>query len=380
MSPFTQELRRRLWWQLISLEGRCCEDRGSDPGIIESTFNSKKPLNINDSDMDPHSMQPLTARIGFTEITKSRLSHEVSFLAWRFDYHPPTKEGQNPAPRLTFEEKMATLREVQRRLDDDILIHCDPKIPLHWVVSVVARLIMCRVRLSIYHPLQYDNQFVARPKISKETLLSTAVETMELSQLLDTYQPASQWKWFFKTYVQWHALAATLTELCVQTQGTLVERAWRIVDLIFDEWAARIADSPKGMLWRPIKKLKNKAEAKRLQSRTNSQNTGPPKQQALPNFGSSLFTGLQDPTTAIMTSPVSTVPAPTQFHNLDPTFASKDQVPSDGLSFLNVNESAGSINWDEWDEFMRDFQMEDQTGQTGMIDVHRDVDSFGVWS
>ena len=48
ISPFTRELRRRLWWSIVGLDVRGLEDRGSDPFILPSSFNTMKPLNIND--------------------------------------------------------------------------------------------------------------------------------------------------------------------------------------------------------------------------------------------------------------------------------------------------------------------------------------------
>lgn len=83
LSPFQTELRRRLSWQIVALDIRGCEDRASDPCVLPDSFNTIQPLNINDSDMDPQSAEPLVERKGFTDMTKVRGSHIVWNAAMR---------------------------------------------------------------------------------------------------------------------------------------------------------------------------------------------------------------------------------------------------------------------------------------------------------
>ena len=52
-------------------------------------------------------------------------------------------------------------------------------------------------------------------------------------------------------------------ELCIHTQGPTVERSWAILDRSLDFYKQIIADSEKGMLWRPIEKLLKKARENR---------------------------------------------------------------------------------------------------------------------
>jgi hypothetical protein len=74
---------------------------------------------------------------------------------------------------------------------------------------------------------------------------------------------ARPFRWLTTIWISWHALAVVIAELCVQTEGPLVERAWRLVDAVFEETARHIADSNHGRLWRPIKKLMNRAQVVR---------------------------------------------------------------------------------------------------------------------
>ena len=367
ITPFTQELRRRLWWQIVVLDVRAAEDVATDPMIPEYSFNTKKPSNINDSDMDPESVEPVLERHGFTEMTKVSLSHDVAFLVWRFAYVSPSNTNVGP-PERSLEEKLKVMAEVEQHIQTDILAYCDPSNPVAWTTSVVAQLILRRLRLSVYHPAQHTSRPAVRPNVSRETLLMTAVECLELAHLLNTEPVVARWRWFFKTYVQWHALAATLAELCVQAKGNLVQRAWRIIDVVFDDWANHIADSPNGMLWRPIKKLRSKAQAARNDAQMSSINLNahPQQQLPLPYFGTPAVTSLQTPNMEVPASQNALSHVYGQNMNV-PSSQGSSRPPLTGISVLDTDiglsttdDASGSINWSEWDQFMEDFQMEDQ--------------------
>ena len=379
ISPFTREIRRRLWWQIVDLDVRSLEDRGSDPFIYESSFNTKKPLNINDDDMDPESMDPIVERKGFTEMTKSRVSHIIWEDAVRLGYAPPGRDdAENPSHVSPLERRTRMLEELESTIEKEVLIHCDPAIPLAWVTSVVVRLIGTRLRIAIYHPPLHDMRGMVQQHVPRELVLKTAVENLEYGHLLNTEPAAAQWKWYFNTRVQWHALAATLAELCVQDKGPLVERAWKIVDVVFEAWADHIADSRRGMLWRPIKKLMSKAQAKRVESSMKSMPMI--SQQPLPDFTVPAYGQLFDP------NPVTPVMSVTQdstsgaaMRSLPNQAVDLDQhLSPDLLESLNVNESANAINWAEWDEFMQDFEMAEQPPMD-VNAMQQDAGHFGVW-
>lgn len=75
-----------------------------------------------------------------------------------------------------------------------------------------------------------------------------------------------RFKWWKDGYVQWHALSVALAELCVQTEGVLVDRAWATVDRVLPLLSHNVADSKKGALWRPIRKLLRKARERRAEA------------------------------------------------------------------------------------------------------------------
>lgn len=379
ISPFTRELRRRLWWSIVGLDIRGLEDRGSDPFVLPSSFNTLKPLNINDDDMDPGSMEPIEEKKEFTEMTKNYVSNIVWEYAVRVSYTSPELEDpENPSVVSPIESKLKIVQELETKVEEGVLIHCDSASPIAWVTSVVIRLICSRLRIAVYHPSWHHMRGMVQQYVSRELVLRTAVENLEYSHLLQTEPAAAQWRWYFNTRVQWHALAATLAELCVQDKGPLVERAWKVVEVVFEDWADHIADSRKGMLWRPIKKLMNKAQAKRAESSMRSMSITP--QQPLPQFTVPAYDHFYDPnySTPAMSFPQDSTLAVAMDDLPNQALCLDQKLAPNVLDSLDFDEAANKINWAEWDEFMQDFEM----GEQPPIDantIEQDASHLGVW-
>jgi hypothetical protein len=100
-------------------------------------------------------------------------------------------------------------------------------------------------------------------------LFITSLENIEYSLLLETESRTEKWSWLFKTYIQWHALAFLLGELCNRTTGDLVNRAWSSVEKCIRaslKEAATKEESRSGHLWKPLMKLLAKARMARAQA------------------------------------------------------------------------------------------------------------------
>lgn len=63
-------------------------------------------------------------------------------------------------------------------------------------------------------------------------------------------------------YVQWHAIAVTLAELCSQINTPLVTRAWAIIDTVFDRWSMRVADIRAEFIFAPNQEAVQKSRGK----------------------------------------------------------------------------------------------------------------------
>ena len=275
LRPFEREMRRRLWWQLCVLDSHAAEDRATNHVIYADSFSTRLPLHINDGDLHVNSSGVIKERQSFTDMTFCLICHEIMDHKRRLNnVLVPVKElGQ---PQIDSQEKWTQRIDAvinsQRRIEEKYLRHLNLAHPFHWGTRLVADMIIAIMWLVVYRPLEQTS--TCKP-LADPGILDLAVNVLEKYHQLSTDPAASSFRWLSQTYVQWHALAVTIAELCVKTEGPAVERAWAVLVPVFKDVSQNVADSSEGMLWRPIKKLMNRAQGLRqeyLDSRSASTN------------------------------------------------------------------------------------------------------------
>jgi len=137
LTPFDTEMRRRLWWQICILDLRASEDYGSDPSILDSTFDTVYPLSINDEDINPEDVAAPTPREGVSEITFVLIRCEICSLIRKLTYVAPGAHELRKPSIPTLDEKEALVMEAALRLEDKYLKYCENAGPLFWVAATV---------------------------------------------------------------------------------------------------------------------------------------------------------------------------------------------------------------------------------------------------
>ena len=265
LSPFDTEMRRRLWWSLCVLDIRAAEDYGSEPAILEGTYDTLLPLNVDDADLDPLATEPPQEHVGVSEMTFCLIRYEMYKVMRHMPYTTLRIQPPNGITNaVTFEEKEKMVRDLHIHLENKYLQYCLNSGPLHWVAATISRLVLAKMSIMIFFrgPNSPDNL----PQHIRDRLFIASIEINEYSRLLETGATTKKWGWLFQTYVHWHALVYILREICNRPRCPLTDRAWRAVDSSFASWddAMKHSRSSKnGMLWLPLRKLMAKARRKR---------------------------------------------------------------------------------------------------------------------
>lgn len=352
-SAFEAEMRRRIWWQILVLDIRASEDRGSEPIFAENFFNTIMPCNINDEDFKYESPHPLHSRTGPTEMTLCLLSMDASYTGWKINCRSPASESRN----LTLQEREEIVKKYIERLKFTYLVGCDSFDQRTRLLRMMGQYWTGKLWLNLYYPLQH--RMPSQQIQSRTQGLQTAVKFLNVNELIEQHSSSTGLAWLFKTYVPWHAVAVILVELCAQPRGTLADQAWQIIQSRFKDWNGRVADIKEAMVWGPIKNLLKRARVAR-QHGQESFNVG----QALqpPDFDSILqdFYASGTPNPGLEGGEGRSSFEPQFFNNFGPIGQIIDQ-PLDLLSFTPINtEKTGtelpsaSNSWDNWNDFTFD--------------------------
>ncbi|KAF4308068.1 putative transcriptional regulatory protein [Botryosphaeria dothidea] len=397
-SPFETEVRRRLWWQIVVLDIRACEDRGSFPQIDQSLCSTKVPLNINDDDINPQMRTSPPERTGCTDVSFSRLCQEASLIAPRF-FSPVPAGVDDDQKREHWQTRIQ--QEVERfkeRLHRKFLVHCNPAVPIQYVISQVVQIVTSEFWLLVHYPIQ-TRRYAFKSKATKQEILDSAITHLRIDHELEHHPFSVKYKWYYDTYVQWHPLAVALAELCVQTRGRHVDQAWEVVDAVYERARSRVTDVS---LWRPVKKLHQKARKARstalragqplptevkdesMTSQTSSVSpascsevgtatSSRPSLDQLSGFASSRTSAYPDSTEveATLAGFASMLPSgptanaqtsrpqqrmPTTTTTTTTTSSSMDMLSTnaaDQLSSMNLNAYGDPVNWQDWNDFVQ---------------------------
>ncbi|KAI1128683.1 fungal-specific transcription factor domain-containing protein [Nemania abortiva] len=262
LTPFDIEMRRRLWWAICVLDLRSAEDQGCELTVVERSFDTRFPLNVNDSDISPEMTEFPPERIGSTDMTFCLIRYEICGLSRRVH---AAASGMSPCPKdsqITLEEHEDKLIEMYEHIDQKYLKPCPDKETdlLNWVSATIARLIMSKMSLVIYQPLM-PSTGVDLPSDVRDRLFMASIEVVEYSRVLNAEPKIRRWRWLFQTYNQWHAVAYLLLEVCRRSWSPSVERGWIALNATFS--GDKSIDSARPVIWVMLRKLMIQAKRHR---------------------------------------------------------------------------------------------------------------------
>ncbi|KAK4945764.1 hypothetical protein LTR10_015112 [Elasticomyces elasticus] len=240
MAPFENEMRRRLWWQLMNLDFRSAELSGSGRFVDIELFDTKPPRNIDDADIWPEMKEPPIAGEKPTEMIACMLRTEFGSF-WKEKVQ--TKKNVSfenlriSSPWTTsLEERDAHINELEQRIEERYLRYCDPSIPIQFMCIIMGRAAMNSMRLMAHHPRKYPDPDKL-PQSERDLLWKLCINLVETDNLAHASKGIRKFMWHINVHFQWQALIYLLDELRTHTLGDKVDKAWEgIGELFQNHW------------------------------------------------------------------------------------------------------------------------------------------------
>ncbi|RYP45879.1 hypothetical protein DL768_007836 [Monosporascus sp. mg162] len=268
LKPFDVEMRRRLWWTLCLLDLRSADNHGSELIITEGAHDTRLPLNVNDTDLSPDMIDYPEEHHGVTDMSFSLVRFEICGLSRKIH---TAANAMSRSPRdlhVTAQEIEEWLVETYERIEEKYLrgpIDKDSN-PLHWLASIIARLIMAKLSLLIYQPAILEDDGRELPQKIRDRLFLSCVEVVEYIKILDAEPRCRQWRWLFRTYSPWQGVAYLMLETCRRPWTSSVERGWMALNTTFRNPESVLGHTKlieNGGVWIPLRRLMLKAERHR---------------------------------------------------------------------------------------------------------------------
>jgi len=215
------ELRRRLWWHIMTLDVLTSESAGTDPRIIEGTWNARPPSNMDDGELDAHSELPLPPPHGETFDPDTYAMHNaMNDYAAAHDHGRKTDmsyvltrtEIFHSLRRYTFSEQFCRINgyeylstpasriqfldDLVRKLNMKYLQHCQRNDMFSFFVRNAAKLILSK------HLMQ------AKQTGSTRESLHNCVQVLEAA--VGLRRSHGRWIWSLRSYVELEVLEVLL--------------------------------------------------------------------------------------------------------------------------------------------------------------------------
>ncbi|KAF4637676.1 hypothetical protein G7Y89_g399 [Cudoniella acicularis] len=233
LPPFDVQMRRRIFYQLLPLDGIASQMSGTGTGMMPDTWDTQQPLNVNDNQIWPGMTETPEEQKGATEMIfcLARSCVGKFFLRAGKSMH-----GAGPSEFKDYNEVEPLICEAERELEEKYIRYCDVVNPLHFLTIGLARSAITAMRIR-----------TRLPKVRNQTV--TAAERRELFQLsqkiIDTdtalyaHTSLSKYLWHVRSFFvwgSWDSLIFVLTSLRRSDllSPTETDAAWSKVEQMYN--------------------------------------------------------------------------------------------------------------------------------------------------
>lgn len=241
LPPFEVEMRRRLWWYIITLDSKVSELMGiesSSPRVMDTLL----PSNVNDGDLEVGMEMPPQERPGASEMIFCLLQYEITRFLQNYG---PRPFGSEPPPghRPAKEREKRSFADLEGFLEHKFLRFCDPVVPVQFLTATIARSTMCKFKQMAHHrrnrPTNANGERTASPPKSN-VALNIAARNIEYDNLIHSSRSLRGFLWFVNFIFPWGAPIFMLKILASRTQwDDEMETAWTQMEELHEhhpEW------------------------------------------------------------------------------------------------------------------------------------------------
>ena len=235
LQPFDVEMRRRVFWQLLPLDGLAGQLCGTGICITPDSWNTKQPMNIEDTDFWPGMTTTPEPRTGATDmmfcLARTEIAKFVQKVNPLHSNKPPFENWAKFWEREDIAEKEQQLDELESEMEMKYIRFCDPSNPIHNLAMAMLRAALNSGRLRIRLP---------RAKADKELPEEQRAKVWTLAnKILDSHIAAhnnrvlDKFNWHLQAFFQYDPLIWILNEIRRNPLAYTEDVVWLKIQTIY---------------------------------------------------------------------------------------------------------------------------------------------------
>ncbi|KAH8157930.1 hypothetical protein CIB48_g10309 [Xylaria polymorpha] len=242
LPPFETEMRRRIWWQIILIDTVYALMSGLGQSLLPRSWDTKQPNNIHDADLYP-TMTTLQPRNGPTDMIYCLVCYEMAKMMMDTPNLEAVILGNETgiidiAPPEEVEKARRRINELDETIANLLDNYGDVSMgPIHELAAATRHLLIAKCQ-ELICPAK-DQPEACQPyhiwgteiRSPKDNLFKISVASLETDlKLYHMTQLQGQFLWFMLTQFQIEMLIFMAGQLSERSTGTLVDRAWAVIE------------------------------------------------------------------------------------------------------------------------------------------------------
>jgi len=234
LPPYDVQIRRRLFYQVMALDGYASQISGTGITIEPGTWDCRQPLNLNDDQIWPGMTKPPEEQKGATEMifvlargefgswTTRMMNGKTGPLYSAFSWEG-CKEGA----------KLDIVDEMEATIESKYLRYCDILNPLHTLLLIMARSYANAARLRMKLPSLRSNTASDEERRESCTIAARIIDTDSAAYANPSLK---RFMWHIKTFFFWDALICMLISMTKPEllTATELENSWCRIERVFN--------------------------------------------------------------------------------------------------------------------------------------------------
>ncbi|GLA49688.1 hypothetical protein AnigIFM63604_005660 [Aspergillus niger] len=244
LSLYECEIRRRVWWYLVTLDMRVSELSGAANSIISQPWDTNFPTNINDQDLHPDIDFLTPATDGLTDMSFCLFQYEAvrpvrsAYLA----ASPEVMLRNSPRMLLSIEQ----INVFRRTVEDRFLRFCDPVIPVHFMLNSFARLTLSKMQAFVQEIRPKERKPQQSSRSDSGSKLNYGLRMLEYDQLLHSNPSVHGFRWFIYVQFPWGALIWLLQSMLTKDWGAREDNTWHHIETLYQRYP-ELYDEDRGL-------------------------------------------------------------------------------------------------------------------------------------
>ncbi|KAK5442673.1 hypothetical protein LTS15_010880 [Exophiala xenobiotica] len=240
------EMRRRLWWALVTFDHRICELADSKTTMLDPTWNCKIPQSLNDFDIRPEMKSLPSSHETPTEalfaVMRGELGEFTRHSTFHLDFTNPSLKTIAKGNHGNLDLQNDELNVLETAIEAKYLRLCNPENPLHFMTIWTTRGYFARNRL-LEHYLEHSRSADQQTDLQQGAAVSYALIMLECDTMIMTSPLTKGYIWYVHNYFPFLAYVYIVQDLKKQPVQEHTEKAWNAMNNNYD---ARFKDAVQG--------------------------------------------------------------------------------------------------------------------------------------